>query len=129
MTMDQQGPFLAGIIAYATVMLTWLAFAVICWAGSSSRLPITHWAGIRFPSTMKSQTTWVAAHRAALRHVLMSGIAVLPVATTLLFFLRDHTMVIASIEMAFVLVMLAWVIIAGAIGVKAAKAAEAADRG
>ncbi|MDR1513429.1 MAG: SdpI family protein [Propionibacteriaceae bacterium] len=124
--MGQQGPFLLGVIAFAGIMLVWLAFAVICWTGSTGRLPMTHWAGIRFPSTMKSKTTWVAAHRAARRHVLMSGIAVLPVATTLLFFLSDDDLMIPIMELALVLVMLVWVIVAGAVGAEAAREADAA---
>lgn len=42
-----------------------LALAGVAWAASRDKLPLNGWAGIRLPSTMRTDETWYAAHRAA----------------------------------------------------------------
>ena len=36
----------------------------VAWAGKIGKLPRNHFAGIRLPSTMRSDRAWAAAHRA-----------------------------------------------------------------
>lgn len=37
---------------------------IVGWAAARDRLPRQHWAGIRLPSTVRSDDAWYAAHRA-----------------------------------------------------------------
>jgi hypothetical protein len=42
---------------------------------ASGRLRFGHWAGLRLPSTLKSETAWVAGHRAASPWLMIGGLA------------------------------------------------------
>ena len=48
----------------ALVIVAGLAVLGIAWAGKIGKLPRNHFAGIRLPSTMRSDRAWAAAHRA-----------------------------------------------------------------
>lgn len=51
---------ISGAMLLMAVALAWFA-----WAAARDRLPLNGWAGIRLPSTMRSEAAWYAAHRAA----------------------------------------------------------------
>jgi uncharacterized membrane protein len=72
--------FMASTFAFLTFVLI-----AVDWAASTGRLRRNHWAGIRIPSTMRSDRAWVAGHRAALRLTplhLLTGIGLLVAALT-----------------------------------------------
>jgi VIT1/CCC1 family predicted Fe2+/Mn2+ transporter len=52
-----------------------LAIVVAAWRGAIARLPRNRWVGIRVPSTMRSDEAWRAAHVAAAKPLLASGVA------------------------------------------------------
>ncbi|MDR1449039.1 MAG: SdpI family protein [Propionibacteriaceae bacterium] len=113
-----------GWLAFSSTLVIWAAFAIVCFIQSRPNGRPNYFAGIRFPSTMRNQQTWLAAHRVGLRHAVLSGVAVVPVTVILLFFLYSAPLVIAILEAALFAVMLGWIIFAGAAGVKAAKQEE-----
>ena len=43
--------------------------------GARGRLRYGHWAGLRLPSTLKSETAWRAGHRAASPWLIVGGLA------------------------------------------------------
>jgi len=43
--------------------------------GASGRLRFGHWAGLRLPSTLKSEAAWTAGHRAASPWLIVGGLA------------------------------------------------------
>lgn len=44
------------------------------WAGRTGKLPRNHFAGIRLPSTMRSDRAWAAAHRAGWAMTFVSSL-------------------------------------------------------
>lgn len=50
---------------------------VIAALGAVGRLPRNHLAGIRIPSTMRSNAAWVAGHRAATAPLSLLGISMM----------------------------------------------------
>ena len=56
--------YLAGFLAFAFIVMT-VVLVAIDWAAANGRLQRNQWAGIRTPSTMRSDQAWVAGHRAA----------------------------------------------------------------
>jgi hypothetical protein len=53
------------LVAGLVMMVGGAAMVWIAWLGSQHRLPRNGWAGIRIPSTMRSDQAWEAAHSAA----------------------------------------------------------------
>lgn len=45
--------------------------------GGAGRLPKNYLAGIRIPSTMRSQAAWVAGHRAAAKPLALLGLSMI----------------------------------------------------
>ena len=77
--MEAERLVLASFIAVTFVFLTALMIA-IDWAAATGRLRRNQFVGIRTPSTMRSNQTWVAGHRAALRLTplhLVTGVSLL----------------------------------------------------
>jgi hypothetical protein len=67
----------ASFMAITFVFLA-ILLVVVDWAAASGRLRRNRWAGIRIPSTMRSDQAWVAGHSAALRLMplhLLTGVA------------------------------------------------------
>ncbi|MGH3958660.1 MAG: SdpI family protein [Mycobacterium sp.] len=48
-------------------MVLTVVLITVNWRAANGRLQRNQWAGIRIPSTMRSDQAWVAGHRAALR--------------------------------------------------------------
>ena len=55
------------VMAAIVIIAMCLAVIVMSRLAANGKLPRNQWAGIRTPSTMRSEQAWVAAHRAALR--------------------------------------------------------------
>ena len=90
------------------------------WAGVTGRLPRQHWAGIRLPSTMRSDRTWRAAHRAGGPWLVAGGlVGVIGGAGLLL--VRPTAVVAAEVSLVVVVALLVLFLVGGAVGVRAAR--------
>ena len=89
-------------------------------AGWRGRLPRQHWAGIRLPSTMRSDEAWYAAHRAGGPWLAAGGLAPAVVGVLLVAMAPDADAA-AQASLALAAWMLAFVIVAGVVGVRAAR--------
>lgn len=123
--MKSDSVYLAGFMAFTFVLITVVLIAVD-WAGANGRLRRNQWAGIRTPSTMRSDLAWAAGHRAALRltplHLFTLVVLLIALWATVR---RSPTMGVVNIvgvggALVFVLVALFTALIAG----RAAKAAD-----
>ena len=106
----------------AALGLLWLvaggAITAIGIAGMRGRLPRQHWAGIRLPSTMRSDEAWNAAHRAGGPWLLAAGLV--PAACGLsLVLARPGDELAAAVSLAAAGWLLAMVVAAGVVGVRA----------
>ena len=104
--------------------LLWLVVGVVIarigWLGVKGRLPRQHWAGIRLPSTMRSDETWRAAHRAGGPWLVAGGlVGVLGGAGLLL--VRPTATVAAEASLVVVGALLVLFLVAGTFGVRAAR--------
>lgn len=125
MAVQPEHLFLPIFDAVVLIILTAVLIAVNWWA-ANGRLQRNRWVGIRMPSTMRSDQSWLAGHRAALR---LAPLHLLTLAATLivLFLAAQHARTVNGIQLAwlgdmfvFVLVILYTAFVAG----RAAKAAE-----
>jgi hypothetical protein len=73
--MEPERIYLAGFLAFAFIVLTVVLIAVD-WAAANGRLQRNQWAGIRTPSTMRSDQAWVAG--SATRSALKTSATTLP---------------------------------------------------
>jgi hypothetical protein len=123
--MEPERIFLAAFLAFVYVVLTGVLIGVD-WAAASGRLRRNQWAGIRTPSTMRSDRAWVAGHRAALRltplHLLTLAalLIVLVVAVRRVQTVAGINIIGIGGAMVFVVVALITALVAG----RAANAAE-----
>lgn len=53
----------SALVAGVVLVASGVAIVVVGRMGRQGRLPRQHWAGIRTPSTMRSNDAWLAAHR------------------------------------------------------------------
>lgn len=96
--------------------------ALVGVAGARGRLPRQHWAGIRLPSTMKSDEAWAAAHRAGGPWLIAGG--VVPAACGIALLVgRPSEEVATAASLAMAGWTLVLVCLAGVIGVRAARKA------
>ena len=61
-----QATVLAGFLAFVPILTT-VSLIGLASRAAKGRLRRNQWAGIRTPSTMRSDQAWMAGHRAALR--------------------------------------------------------------
>ncbi|HET7482392.1 MAG TPA: SdpI family protein, partial [Actinomycetota bacterium] len=61
-------------VAAAIVILGGFAVAFIALLGRSGKLPRNRFAGIRTPSTLRSDAAWDVAHRVSWAYTLVSGV-------------------------------------------------------
>jgi uncharacterized membrane protein len=105
--------------------LLWLVAGIVIgligWLGEHGRLPRQHWAGIRLASTMRSDATWQAAHRAGGPIMLGAGVLVASMGLLLMVFRpADESVTVVSLFLAVGL--LGAVLVAGVLGSRAARA-------
>lgn len=124
--MGTQRLFLAGSFAAANVFLA-VAIITVIWRAATGRLQRNQTAGIRIPSTMRSDEAWQAGHRAALR---LTPLYLLVLAGTLI------ALIVASLHASTMAINLAgiggavgWLAVVSVSAIVAGRAAkEAEDR-
>ena len=97
-----------------------MVIARIGWLGVKGRLPRQHWAGIRLPSTMRSDETWRAAHVAGGPWLVAGGL-VSVIGGVGLLLVRPTAAAAAEVSLALVGALLVLVLVGGTIGVRAAR--------
>ncbi|MDR1266725.1 MAG: SdpI family protein [Propionibacteriaceae bacterium] len=110
------------IIGFAATTFIWLAAAVTFGVGRRSTDTRNRWAGIRTKAAMHSPEAWAAAHKAAMTHIWVMGVGILPVGVIMLFFISSEPMMAGIIEMALLVACATWIVIAMVMGNNAAKA-------
>jgi len=99
----------AGLVLHAII---WLCFGLVTMVGSRPGATRNSWAGIRIPALMTSDRAWVAGHRAAVRHLRLGMLSLLPPAVIVIFFVGSAPQVIGWLEWAFTAASLVWVLVA-----------------
>nr|WP_300150702.1 SdpI family protein [Propionicimonas sp.] len=116
------------IIGFLLLLVDWAAFSVVCILGSRPVARRNAWSGIRIPSLMESDEAWIAGHRAALYHVRMGSIALLPPAVIAMLFVSQAPVLIAGIQWVLAIAGLAWILVATGAAAKAAKSVSPSGR-
>lgn len=102
------------VLVGSGLLLMWIAVAT-----ASGRLGRNHLAGIRIPSTMKSDEAWVAAHKRSRPHVFGAGVVALAAGIVSLLPLSGRT--IAVIVLVAAILMVALVVRGAFVGGRAAR--------
>lgn len=66
--MDDEISFAVSLFTAACLLAGAVVVAVVTRRAAEGRLARNHWAGIRLPSTMRSDAAWTAGHRAAVAY-------------------------------------------------------------
>ncbi len=104
----------AVLLIVGGVLVGWLG-----WLGRNGRLTRNAWAGIRTRTTMQSDGTWTAAHRAGGGWIIVGGIVMIATGVAMLLTDDDTTASIVALVGTFGLFVL--VLIGGWLGQQAAK--------
>jgi hypothetical protein len=97
-----------------------IVIGVVGWAGATGRLPRQHWAGIRLPSTVRSDEAWEAAHDAG-GPIMESGGALVATVGLLLIVFRPNDDNTTLVSMFLAAGLLVAVVAGGVVGVRAAR--------
>jgi SdpI/YfhL protein family len=121
----------AALPAVALIIIC-VVFIALSSRAANGRLPRNQWAGIRTPSTMRSEQAWMAGHRAALRltplYLLVTAIACAALVWAALY--ASTTAVVMIIGLGGFAALIALLLYTGIIAGKAAKSAgDQPDRG
>lgn len=117
------------IIGFLLLLVDWAAFSVVCIIGSRPAARRNSWSGIRIPSLMESDDAWIAGHKAALYHVRMGSIALLPPAVIAMLFVGQAPLLVAGIQWVLAGAAIAWILVAtGAAGRAAKRVSSASGR-
>lgn len=111
------------LIGALVMAVAGVVVVVVAVAARSGRLRRNHVAGIRLPSTMRSDETWLAAHRAGFWPTALGGAVAVAggVIAAVVVLARGDDGVGAGIVLGTAAVLLAGVVIGGVLGVKAAR--------
>jgi SdpI/YfhL protein family len=93
-------------------VVIWLCFGLVTVVGSKPGATRNTWAGIRIPPLMKSDEAWVAGHKAAVHHVRLGMLSLLPPAVIVIFFVGSTTQFIGWLEWALAAAGLVWILAA-----------------
>ncbi|MDR0990199.1 MAG: SdpI family protein [Propionibacteriaceae bacterium] len=127
MTENELGLIVLSVTLFVSTLLIALAAIISGELGSRSINHPNHFVGIRLASTMKSQATWVAAHKASLRPAYFAAVSLVPVGAILLIFVRQNPLAVTVLEGVLFLACCVWEAVAIVAAVKAARAVEAAS--
>jgi hypothetical protein len=105
---------------FTIIVITWASWALICRAAVRGKLGRNVFIGIHFVVTLQSDAGWVAGHAAALRHVKLFALTVLPVAVGVMFFVPVNPLISAVIEGILLGITAVWTWIAAAFAHEAA---------
>lgn len=113
------------LIGALVMAVAGVVVVVVAVTARSGRLRRNHVAGIRLPSTMRSDEAWLAAHRAGFWPTALGGVAAVGggLTATVVVLARGDDGVGAGIVLGTAAVLLAGVVVGGVLGVKAARRA------
>jgi SdpI/YfhL protein family len=119
-----QAIFLAGLFSLAVFAVSAI-FVTVCRRAATGRLVRNPRAGIRTPSTMRSDQAWVAGHRAAARQAPLYVVIALGISVALFeFALRGLQWAVIVGGIAGVLVIVALSIVSAVVASRAARKAD-----
>lgn len=93
-------------------LVIWLCFGLVSVIGSRPGGTRNAWAGIRIPALMKSDQAWVVGHKAAIHHVRLGVLSLVPPAVIVIFFVGSAPQVVGWLEWALAAASLVWILVA-----------------
>ena len=103
---------IGGLVVSVVLILSGALVIALGWMGRVGRLKRNRWAGIRLPSTMKSDTAWLAAHRAGWVPTALAGLLSIAGGVVVLFREpEDQAAIVLPTALAVVVVALIGVVV------------------
>lgn len=93
-------------------LVIWLSFGLTSFIGSRPGATRNAWAGIRIAPTMKSDQAWTAGHKAAMYHVRLGVLSLVPPAVIVIFLVGSAPQVVGWLEWALAVAAFVWMLVA-----------------